>query len=281
MFRALPLIVLISCAAGPHPRAVEHLEAQLREGISEPYQEIALYALIRAGRGGAAEVRAGVERMLAERPTMLFRWALRAMVLSELDPARYRREILTCAWVLVNNQQVGGAWNYYVEPPAAVVEEPVRQTVFPEALGGRNCVAHFAVLGLRACRKAGIRIDEGVFERARHLWAREQNPDGSWGCCGGKVASGAMTAAALTIVRSDRGMTWLKNHLSIEDNPGRPGVWRYYYFWCLAMLAAETRDPELLAAVRKVRARLTALWPWPGDHHPVADAAFGLLAFSE
>lgn len=281
MFRVFPLILLISCATGPHPKAAEMLEAQLKEGISEPYQEIALYALIRAGWGDSAGVRAGVEKMLSEKPTMLFRWALRAMVLSELDPARYRREILTCAYVLVNNQQVGGSWNYYVDAPAAQIEEPVRQTVFPEALGGRNCVAHFAVMGLRACRKAGIRIEDAVFERARQLWVREQNPDGSWGCCGGKVASGAITAAALTIVRSDKGMTWLKNNLQTENNPGRPGVWRYYYFWCLAMLAAETRDPELTAAVEKVRARLRALWPWPNDHHPVADAAFGLLALSD
>ncbi|HLF93815.1 MAG TPA: hypothetical protein VJB14_10140 [Planctomycetota bacterium] len=144
--------------------------------------------------------------------------ALQAMLLEELDRAKYQARLLQCAQFLVDNQHANGQWSYG-EPTPAVKEEPatptggaraatasgggappkdlrasapdpkkkpavakkipVRQTRVMAGAGGDNSNSQYAALGLRACWDAGIQIPEPVITKARNWWVASQHPAGA------------------------------------------------------------------------------------------------------
>lgn len=245
-FRALPLCLaaIPGCLPSPQPQtgSMDRLRASLTpQDMGSPlFGEFFLYALSLAPDAGTRE--AANERIKI-RPATTFAAALRAMALASLDPATYRVEIEECARLLVASQSGDGGWAY----------DTVLSGLAP-AFNSRNCVAHFAGLGLEACARAGVAIPRSTLDRARAHWIREQNQDGGWGCCGARASAGSMTAGALTaMVALDRrlgidpagdatvmaGLRWLRENRDLSNNPGLEGRWHLYWLWSLVLLEQE------------------------------------------
>lgn len=134
----------------------------------------------------------------------------------------------------------------------------------------------FALLGLRACALAGCDIPADTWARAEKILEQSQHNDGGWGYkAGGKgrmtvtgkgpggpdaeSSYGSMTCSGvcgLVIAkyyqreawkgdrRIDKGLEWIAEHFTVEENPrtakrarGGPGAmgqsWQYYYLYAL------------------------------------------------
>jgi hypothetical protein len=252
---AVFLAILSGCvpAAPPpslSPSAMEGLRSSLNaEDMRSPlFGEFFLYALCLDPGGRGPAHKAARERLAAvPAAATTFAVALRAMALASLDAAAHRADIEESLRLLVASQSGDGGWAY----------DAVRSGPTP-AFNSRNCVAHFAGLGLEACARAGLEVPRPTLERARAHWIREQNPDGGWGCCGAKASAGSMTAGALTaMVAFDRrlgidpasdaavvaGLRWLRENRDLSNNPGLEGRWHLYWLWSLVLLECELPPP--------------------------------------
>jgi hypothetical protein len=185
--------------------------------------------------------------------------ALTAMILEELDHAKYLKRIAQCAQYLVDNQCANGQWGYgdpslfvlevNVPPPPpkgkAVRKVPIlRKRDGPAA--GDNSNSQYAMLGLRACHDAGIVLPAATIDLAAKWWRDSQShvstvkapaiaPEG-W-CYGkhdhkpyGSMTVGGIASLAISDyiqgkdVKKDReianGMDWLAKNFSVSCNPG-------------------------------------------------------------
>jgi hypothetical protein len=142
----------------------------------------------------------------------VYQVSLQAMVLEELDRARYQGRIWQCAQFLVDAQFAEGLWSYgertpIPDPPVPAVApagKAVASTGRPrsaeadappkrkkpavarklavkktrDGIGAReyinNSSAMYAALGLRACHDAGIVIPREVIDRAVKWWLNHQ-----------------------------------------------------------------------------------------------------------
>jgi hypothetical protein len=126
---------------------------------------------------------------------------------------------------------------------------------------GDNSNSQYAALGIRACHDAGIVFPQDVIGKARQWWVDSQEkseklgvatggegvPRG-WGYKDGAEGKGygSMTAGASGAVciydfilgiefRKERaaidGLAWLAKNWTVEDNPGRPKWFHYYYLY--------------------------------------------------
>jgi hypothetical protein len=136
-----------------------------------------------------------LQRVLSEEPTHTYRVSLQAMLLEELDRAKYQERIALCAQFLVDNQCVNGQWSYG-EPTKLGKDDSVaslgrkaepreigagpgkpqvlrRITIRAQRTGpadGDNSNSQYAALGLRACADAGILLPESTLTRAERWW---------------------------------------------------------------------------------------------------------------
>jgi hypothetical protein len=147
------------------------------------YGELAALALLGAGYPGSHPL---VEELLGRslgRPLeSTYTASLRAALVAQIDPVGKRDSLRECAQFLVDSQCRNGQWDYgrplgaRGAPPEGVVR---RRSDGPAS--GDNSVTAYAVLGLSACRSAGVEIQPDVLLRARAWWIACQNPDGGWG----------------------------------------------------------------------------------------------------
>ncbi len=175
-------------------------------------RELVLLALVHSGvRTGDPVFDELLRGMLAQEPEMTYRVALQAMVLEELDRAKYQRRIWQCAQALVDNQCQNGQWSYqakttYPEPEesaevatGSILYDPNKVVIFGESEPGQkpavkkklavkkqrdgpargdNSNSQYALLGLRACHDAGIVIPKSVIEKAVQWWHESQDAPG-------------------------------------------------------------------------------------------------------
>jgi hypothetical protein len=203
-------------------------------GVQFVERELVLFAMLHAGVGrDSAPFKKLLKEILddARKPGgVVYRAGLRAMLLSELDPAQYQLQIAECCQILVDNQSEKGGWCYgkettfprYVPSPvkgvatgsgtkrAAAGEGPARPRTMIAVqrqpldrsglLEPDNSNSQYAVLGLRACMEANVFPPRETLLRAKKYWEGAQNQDGGWsygGASGVALSYGTMSLGAL------------------------------------------------------------------------------------
>src|SRR5688572_23171161 len=97
--------------------------------------ELLLYTFVVAGVPPADErFQKLLGRVLAEEPAHVYRVALQAMALEELDRVRYQERIAQCAQFLVDNQCLNGQWSYG-EPTVLAKDDGVASGGGPKEVG--------------------------------------------------------------------------------------------------------------------------------------------------
>ena len=168
------------------------------------YDELILWTYLHAGvPENDPQVQALLKEMLEAPLQIVYRVALQAMILEELDRVRYQGRIRLCAQFLVDNQCVNGQWSYGTPSPAIVGTPSEGARPVEIATGARdfagprekpkvtrklpvqktregpptgdNSNSQYAALGLRACRDAGIKIPREVLVRAKRWWVESQH----------------------------------------------------------------------------------------------------------
>jgi hypothetical protein len=164
-------------------RAAIHLEAAAGKSPG-----LALWTLRSVGRkANEPVVDALLREVLTAEPGSTREAALGAMVLSDLDPERYRNRIASCACFLVDNQAKDGLWGpgQRVEPPELFAEpkgrglRPAPLKISRRAEGparGDPANSVWAAFGLQACREAGLVIPQETLASAGRAWGVETLP---------------------------------------------------------------------------------------------------------
>jgi hypothetical protein len=215
-------------------------------------------------------------------PRFTYRAALQAMALAETNPRLHQARIAHCGQWLVDTQLPGGEWGYpgppegpgrkttgiLVEPPVPVDAPPVERIVLQRrgsitASGveqGDFSNTQFAILGLRACRDAGVEVPKETWKAALGYLRKFQRPDGGWGyvmqgnqdeasyssltCAGVCSLAICLHALGTKDVKADAGvkkaLAWLDKNLDLGQNVGidrssviAPTRWRYYHLYSL------------------------------------------------
>ncbi len=133
-----------------------------------------------------------------------YRVSVLAMALERINSRKYRDRLAHCAQWLVDTQLAGGEWGYPGtiqgrdrQPGAVTVPGPtpqdgdaaaapieIERKVDVASYGGAQgdfSNTQFAILGLRACRDAGIGIPRGTWQAAYDYIRKTQRRDGGWG----------------------------------------------------------------------------------------------------
>lgn len=172
--------------------------------------------------------------------------ALQTMVFCLADPQRdlllIRRNVAYLESIQ-KRQGVGGTWTYSGDSPGS----------------GDNSNAQFALLALHEAERVGVQTSEQTWRLAREHWQRSLNPDGSWGYLSGRHGTGSMTGAGIASMIMaaekldpgdarvvgdrveccgeqtpnepvDRGLHWLAQHFSVNNNPGDQQHLLYYLY---------------------------------------------------
>jgi hypothetical protein len=244
--------------------------------------ELVVLALHHAGTSHEDPVfRRGLEVVTTARPSFTYRVSVMAMALAEINPGQYRERLAHAAQWLVDTQLAGGEWGYpgtlvgrqsrvravAVQPPDLPGEEEGRPASIPiERRASTPMVAgekgdfsntQFAILGLRACRDAGIGIPKATWQAALGYLARSQREDGGWGydaggtpdeasyasltaagACGAAICLAALgkDVASDAVVRKAR--AWLDRRFDPARNAGidrssvvGPSTWQLYHLY--------------------------------------------------
>jgi hypothetical protein len=235
------------------------------------YAELALLALHRGGYPDSHPLKAELLGHVTGRTVeATYAAALQAIALAEIDPVAHHERIRYCAQLLVDSQAANGQWDYNVK--LALPDVPATGRIRRRAEGppaGDNSVTAYAVLGLRACVRAGADIDPDVIARARAWWLKGQNPDGGWGyndpkdplagdisrksyttnaSYGSTTAGGVASLAALREMREDdgrsddalrRGLEWLAGKFTADRTPGKDAGFLPVHWLVMAGRAGE------------------------------------------
>lgn len=155
------------------------------EYASRPVGTTALVvlALHAAGLGRKDKaVKAGI-KFLLESPVPQYTYdaALVVMALEAVGGRRYRRRIVECAKLLIETQLDAGLWGY----PTG---------------NGDNSNTQYAVLGLRAAARAGVKLPQRVWKKVRDHFLANRCEDGGFAYTVGntKHSSASMTAAGVS-----------------------------------------------------------------------------------
>ena len=200
---------------GAVAEAVKKGAAFLQASDPKGAEDLALFALAASGATVTPE---RVKRALDAPLTRTYQVAFRALALSKIDPEAHKEALQACAKFLVDTQLADGEWTY--GPPAGGQAPP--------ALGDHSNSA-YGLLGLAACRHAGIVVPRAALEKAEAAWRKSQNPDGGWGYRTDRETESyaSMTESALSSLllcegRPEKDLGWLEKHLSASENLGSP-----------------------------------------------------------
>jgi hypothetical protein len=199
------------------------------------------------------------------------------MVLSELNPRQYEARLAHCAQWLVDTQLAGGEWGYpgtidgpgrqpypanVKAPEGTVVRRSEERATF-EGEKGDFSNTQFAILGLRACRDAGIEIPKETWKDALAYLLKFQRKDGGWGYVYSgtqdEASYASLTCAGLCSVTIclhalgkkpashgavKKGLAWLEKYWTPDENFGvqrstmlGPSSWQYYHLYSLERAA--------------------------------------------
>ena len=125
-----------------------------------------------------------------------------------------------------------------------------------------NCNTGFAIAGLHAATEAGVRVQLRTWQLTADHLIRHQNSDGGWGYHDGDRSTGSMTCSGIASLlncsqhltspnahgtlqsgqkkaaeRSQavkRGIDWLGEHFTVQENPGHGTTWVLFYLFEVA-----------------------------------------------
>jgi hypothetical protein len=277
-------------------RGAEWLRDRFREGFDDRRftDPVELVVLTLAHVGSTAKdplfAKALATAEKAE-PRFTYRTALLAMALAEVNPRLHRGKIAHCAQWLVDTQLREGEWGYPGEttgsatrPDGIRVEPPLDASQMQAASASRDRITirrratltsdrvergdfsntQFAVLGLRACREAGVDVPPATWKSALEYLRRTQRPDGGWGYVmagqqddasyASLTAAGVCSAAICLHAtgtkdpKSDalvkRGLDWLRKNPDLASNVGidasrvvGPSPWQCYHLYSVERAA--------------------------------------------
>jgi len=197
-----PAEVHRAIAAGAAWLKREHAGGFRSRTFTDPV-ELVVLTLSHAGVPHGDPVMArGIEMLETVPLAFTYRVSVLAMALERLNGRKYRGRLAHCAQWLVDTQLAGGEWGYPgsiqgpdqqpqavavdAPPPAEEADGPVRieRRVEVASYGkqaGDFSNTQFAILGLRACRDAGIEVPRETWQAAFDYLARTQRKDGGWG----------------------------------------------------------------------------------------------------
>jgi len=236
--------------------------------------ELVLLAVLHAGLPkDDAMVGKLLGQVLAVQQQRTYCVSLQAMALATIDPVRYQGRLAECAQFLVDNQCINGQWSYGTPTvkPAGIAVKKTRDG----PLSGNNSCSSIAVMGLRACVEAGIRVPVETFERSIRSWheSLRMDADGRGGWCYTREESphrpyGSMSAGGLAALvvssrlagkdwRQDRAaqaaQDWVSYHFTAVENYGpveelmakemisdtpNSNTELYYFLWAVERAAA-------------------------------------------
>jgi hypothetical protein len=156
-------------------RAVAFLRGARRKGFDAAASgfapdDLVLFALVSTGLDASdPDVAALCEAATSTPPVGTYQAAFRALALARLRRPEDRPAVEACAKFLAESQLANGQWTY-----SRAVPDKTRVL-------GDNSNTAYAVLGLAACRSAGIDVPKDVFARATSWWRTSVNADGGWG----------------------------------------------------------------------------------------------------
>lgn len=201
--------------------------------------ELVLYAWSCAGLGRTdSDSAALLSHLLETPPPGTYRAALRACALERIASPDLRPRLEECARFLQSTQLANGQWSY----------GPAEDAAIPTL--GDNSNSAYALLGLAACRRAGVEVSRDVLYKAAGWWIHSQNDDGGFGYRSDRESSSyeSMTASGLhsLLIAFDalgrppkpekaraagestydfesailHGGSWLANHWNVRENEG-------------------------------------------------------------
>jgi hypothetical protein len=196
--------------------------------------ELVLYALIHAGKGGDPRTRKLLDRILKSDldtgyyPT--YNVSVRAMALAQIDPVKHQTAIAQAAWWLVNAQTDNGQWDYWSlkeKPPSSFPKTkwPGRQATGEKSTADMGLLvkrtakwadrppgqskilrntstAQYAILGLYAAHRAKVWIPQETWDRTLKGVLSGQQKSGGWGYVHPEDKANDWTSALMRVNRS-------------------------------------------------------------------------------
>jgi hypothetical protein len=190
-------------------------------------QDQALFACIASGLNAKdSELQKLSGSVRAAPLTSTYQAAFRALALARAATEADREGLETCARFLIDSQLANGQWSYNTTPGGT-----------PAPALGDNSNTAYALLGLAACRKAGIQVSAENVQRAETWWLSAQREDGGFGYRTDRETESyaSMTASGISSLllckawqssdrdaeaAIDRARAWLVAHFSVSENEG-------------------------------------------------------------
>ena len=253
-------------------KGVEYLKARVRDTdmFATPtnhqyhFEELVLYTLLKAGEEAIPRTDPVIKQLLArcleKKLDRTYEVSLRAMILQELDPRKYKIRIKECAQWLADAQCKNGQWSYTktegkkntatpswtrsLRPPTRTSTRTILKRVptriqkkIEGKAAGDNSNSQYAALGVRACWEAGMIFPDEVLLKARGHWESTQGADGSWGYHGAppyaSMTHGGLASLAIYVAltgegpkNSDHlrnGAKWIATNFSVTSVAKAPG----------------------------------------------------------
>lgn len=188
---------------------------------------------------------------------------------------------------------------------------PVKGTV---KKSGDNSNAQYAILALFAASRANVLVPKSTWQDAEKWFESRQNGDGGWGYANVDVpgvgivttdaSSGSMTTAGLTALIVTKfylgkdwkteasvvkGLEWLGRNFAVNQNPGGPLLWHYYYLYGLERVGTISglaefgghrwykEGAEYLIRLQDVDGSWKSAAPQQGLTDQVTDTCFAIL----
>ncbi|GAB4150717.1 MAG: hypothetical protein Fur0037_19340 [Planctomycetota bacterium] len=233
-----------------------------RRGLGKDREHLlAVLALLHAEP--AREIRDRIRAMIESidvRDLGIYELSLYCMVVEALDDPTLWPLLSRAARLIFDSQSENGTFNYNVprkalellherpSGPLQMVLDPSSDVSFErrvkDAPAGDNSILQFAMLGLHAASRSGIRLPRDTWTRARDTLLERQDEDGGFSYTTGS-SYGSMTCAGLgslaicrhhlgpdarTDAAIEKGLRWLGERFSVTRNPER-GDWEFYYLY--------------------------------------------------
>ena len=201
----------------------------------------------------------------------VYRAGLTAMLIEAYGDATFTPKLEEATRYLLEGQGQKGTWIYTPPVPESIFVKPSeapsvlqvsggvpldkatepwkRIAPFTPETDGDNSVTQYALLGLNAASRTGVKVAPAVWESALATTRERQNDNGGWGYNGrGSNSYGSMTAAGICAVALcrhelgevdpakdpsiERGLEWLDANFSVVKHPASD-KWLYYYLYSL------------------------------------------------
>jgi Mg-chelatase subunit ChlD len=267
-------------AAGLWRLIRDDLSASGRQFGQDRPEVLAALALVHAGaHQRLPDFHAQLRRWLAEfspgNIKQIYDIGLLLMTIESYGDPSFYPLLRQCARWILENQGPKGCWTYgtALDPsrdPGAGVDRAVlkvaggrpldgtrpadevlaRLGLIPDPIDGDNSVTQYAVLGLHAASRAGIKVPAEVWKKVlAETLARQVATDGGWAYDTGSHPYGSMTCAGICTIALarheagepdpadhpaiERGLAWLARNFAVDKNPEHEHEWLYYYLYSL------------------------------------------------